>query len=71
MTDPLGLTQGANALSHGLESARHASKSITKSIEGIQKDGLDVASEKAKERLRAKREAEFRKERALIRALEE
>ena len=71
MSDPLGLSEGVKGLSSGLDSAREASKSLTKSIEGIQKDATDVAAQKARERLTARREAEFRKERALIKALEE
>ena len=71
MTDPLGLSEGVKSLTGGLNSAREASKSLTKSIEGIQKDGLDVAQQKARERITARREAELKKERALIKALEE
>lgn len=71
MPDEFGFASGAKALSGGLESAREAGKSITKSIEGIQHDGLEVAQRKAAERIRARREAELKKERALIRALEE
>lgn len=71
MPDPLGLSEGVKGLSTGLDSAREASKSVTKSIEGIQKDGLAVAQQKAQERIRARREAEAKKERALIKALEE
>jgi hypothetical protein len=71
MEDPLGLSGGVKGLSAGLDSAREASKSVTKSIEGIQNDGLAVAQQKAQERIRAKREAELKKERALIKALEE
>ena len=48
-----------------------SAKNLTKSIEGIQQDGADVARQKAQERLRARREAELRKQNALIRALEE
>ena len=70
MPDPLGLTEGVKGLSHGLDSAREASKSLTKSIEGIQKDGIEVAQRKARERATAIREAEFKKQRALIRALQ-
>ena len=70
MTDPLGLSEGVKSLTGGLNSAREASKSLTKSIEGIQKDGLDVAQQKARERITARREAELKKERALIRALQ-
>ena len=44
---------------------------MSKSIEGIQKDGADVAHQKAQERRRAAREAELKKERALIKALDE
>jgi hypothetical protein len=71
MSDPLGLSEGVKGLSSGLDSAREAGKSVTKSIEGIQKDGLDVAQQRAQERIRARREAEFKKERALIKALDE
>lgn len=71
MSDPLGLSEGVKGLSTGLDSAREASKSVTKSIEGIQNDSLAVAQQKAQERIRARREAELKKERALIKALEE
>jgi hypothetical protein len=71
MSDLLGLSEGAKGLSSGLDSARSASKSVTKSIEGIQNDGLEVAQQRAQERIRARREAEAKKERALIKALEE
>jgi hypothetical protein len=71
MSDPLGLTEGVKGLSSGFNSAREAGKSVTKSIEDIQKDGLEVAQQQAQDRIRARREAEFKKERALIRALEQ
>jgi hypothetical protein len=71
MSDPLGLTDGVKGLSSGLDSARSAGKSVSKQIENIQKDGLEVAQQQAQDRLRARREAEFKKERALIRALEQ
>jgi hypothetical protein len=71
MSDPLGLSEGVKGLSSGLDSAREAGKSVTKQIENIQKDGLEVAQQKAQERIRARREAEFKKERALIKALDE
>ena len=70
MVDPFGITEGAKALSGSLDASREASKGLSKSIEGIQKDGLDVAQKQAQERLRARREAEARKEMALIKALE-
>jgi len=71
MSDPLGLSEGVKGLSTGLDSAREASKSVTKSIEGIQNDSLEVAQRKAQERIRARREAELKKERALVKALDE
>lgn len=71
MSDPLGLSEGVKGLSAGLDSAREASKSVTKSIENIQNDSLAVAQQKAQERIRARREAELKKERALVKALEE
>tara|TARA_R110000868_G_C10603418_1_gene740719 strand:- start:99 stop:548 length:450 start_codon:yes stop_codon:yes gene_type:complete len=71
MSDPFGITEGAKTLSGSLDSAREGSKQLTKSIEGIQQDATDVANQKAQERRRAAREAEFRKEHALIKALDE
>ena len=71
MSDPLGLTEGVKGLSSGFNSAREAGKSVTKSIEDIQKEGVDVAQKQAQDRIRARREAEFKKERALIKALEQ
>jgi len=71
MSDPLGLSEGVKGLSAGLDGSREAAKSVTKSIEGIQNDSAEVARNKAQERVRARREAELKKERALIKALEE
>ena len=70
MPDPFGLSEGVKTLSGSLDASREASKGLSKSIEGIQQDGLDVAQKKAQERLRARREAEAKKEIALIKALE-
>jgi translation initiation factor 2 alpha subunit (eIF-2alpha) len=71
MSDPFGITEGAKTLSGSLDSAREGSKQLTKSIEGIQKDAVDLANQRANERIRAAREAEFKKQNALIKALEE
>jgi DNA topoisomerase VI subunit A len=71
MPDPFGITEGAKTLSGSLDSAREGSKQLTKSIEGIQKDATDLANQRAQERIRARREAEFKKQNALIKALEE
>ena len=69
MVDPF--SEGVQSLSNSLNASRESAKSLTKSIEGIQKDGLDVAQQKARERITARREAELKKERALTKALEE
>jgi len=71
MSDPFGITEGAKSLSGSLDASREAAKSLSKSIEGIQQDGLDVAQRKANERRRAAREAEHKKQIALIKALED
>ena len=70
MADPFGLSEGVKNLTGSLEASRTASKGLSESIENIQRDGVDVANKQAQERIRARREAEFRKERALIKALE-
>ena len=71
MADPFGISEGAKTLSGSLDASREASKGLSKSIEGIQNDGIDVAQQKANERRKALREAEFRKQTALIKALED
>jgi hypothetical protein len=71
MPDLFGVSEGVKTLSGSLDASREASKGLSKSIEGIQKDGAEVAQQKAQERRRAAREAEFKKERALVKALEE
>jgi len=71
MADPFGLSEGVKGLSAGLDSAREASKGLSKSIEGVQQDGIDVAQRKAQERRRAAKEAEHKKQTALIKALED
>jgi hypothetical protein len=71
MPDPYGISEGVKALSGSLDSGREAAKGLSKSIEGVQQDAADVANAKALERRRAAREAEFRKETALIRALKD
>ena len=71
MIDPFGITEGVKGLSSGLDASREAGKGLSKSIEGIQNDGADVAQRKAQERRRAAREAEIKKQTALIKALED
>jgi translation initiation factor 2 alpha subunit (eIF-2alpha) len=71
MSDPFGLSEGVKGLSAGLDGSREAAKGLSKSIENVQHDAIDVAQKQANDRIRARREAEFKKERALIKALEE
>lgn len=71
MPDPFGITEGVKGLTGSLEASREAAKGLSKSIQGIQDDAAEVAQQKAQERRRAAREAEFKKQRALIKALEE
>ena len=71
MSDHLGIEQGIKALSGSLDSTRKATHGLSKSIEGIQQDGVDLANRKAQERIRLRREIELKKEKALIKALNE
>jgi biotin operon repressor len=66
-----GISEGAKKLSDSLETSRDAAKSLSKSVENIQQDGLDVAKQKAQERLIAKKEAEVKKRLAIHKALAE
>jgi hypothetical protein len=70
MANPFGFEEGIKTLSGSLDSSREAAHQLTKSIEGIQQDAADVAIQKARERHQAYREAELRKENALVKALE-
>ena len=65
-----GISEGIKGLSSSLDASRDASKGLSQSIENIQRDGLDVAQKQAQERIRLRREAEVKKERALIKALD-
>jgi hypothetical protein len=71
VSDPFGISESVKGLSSSLNSSRDAAKGLSKSIEGIQQDATDVAQQKAQERRRAAREAEFKKQTALIKALED
>jgi catalase len=71
MSENFGFNEGAKSLSSGIDASRQQAKALTKSIEGIQQDGIDVAQHKAKERRREQREAEFKKQQAIFRALDE
>ena len=71
MADQFGIYEGVKTLSSSLDSTRQATKQLSKSIEDIQHDAADVAQKQANERIRLRREAEFKKERALIKALKQ
>jgi hypothetical protein len=70
MADPYGISEGVKTLSGSLDASREAAKGLSKSIEDAQHDAIDVAQKQANDRIRSRREAELKKERALIKALE-
>ena len=65
-----GISEGIKSVSGAMDGTREATKGLTKSIEAAQHDAVDVAQKQANERIRLRREAEFKKERTLIKALE-
>ena len=71
MADELGLAAGAMGISEGFKTGREAGREIAKNIEDVQKEAVDVARQQANAKIRERREAEFRKERAIFKALEE
>jgi len=71
MADELGLLAGAKGISEGFKTGREAGKEISKNIEDVQKEAVDVAKQRAQAKIRERKEAEFRKERAIFKALEE
>jgi hypothetical protein len=71
MADELGLSAGAKGISEGFKTGREAGREIGKNIEDVQKEAVDVAKQQANAKIRERREAEFRKERAIFKALEE
>jgi hypothetical protein len=71
VSDDLGLSAGAKGISEGIKTGREAGREIGKNIEEVQKEAVDVAKERANARIRERREADFKKERAIFKALEE
>ena len=71
MSDELGLGAGAKGISEGIKTGREAGREIGKNIEDVQKEAVDVAKERANAKIRERREAELKKERAIFKALEE
>jgi hypothetical protein len=53
MSDQYGINEGVKTLTGSLDAARVSAKSLTKSIENVQKDGAEVAQQKAAERRKA------------------
>jgi hypothetical protein len=70
MPDPFGISEGAKALSSNLDASRESAKQLSKSIENVQHDAVEVAQKQANDRIRLRREAELKKEKALIKALD-
>lgn len=66
-----GLPEGTKALADSLNASRGAAKELSNSIEGIQRDGVDVAKQKAQERRIEARQAEVKKQLAIHKALAE
>ena len=71
MSDELGLGAGAKGISEGFKTGREAGKEIGKNIEDVQKEAVDLAKERANAKIRERREAELKKERAIYKALDE
>jgi hypothetical protein len=71
MADELGLSAGAKGISEGFKTGREAGKEIGKNIEDVQKEAVDLARQQANAKIRERREAELKKERAIYKALEE
>jgi hypothetical protein len=71
MSDELGLAAGAKGISEGFKTGREAGREIAKNIEDVQKEAVDVARQRANAKIRERREAELKKERAIFKALEE
>jgi 16S rRNA G527 N7-methylase RsmG len=53
MSDQYGINEGVKTLTGSLDAARVSAKSLTKSIENVQKDGAEVAQQRAAERRKA------------------
>jgi hypothetical protein len=71
MSDQFGFNEGVKTLTGSLDASRESAKTLTKQVENIQKDAVDVAQQRAKERRTAQREAEFKKQQAIFKALDE
>jgi 7,8-dihydro-6-hydroxymethylpterin-pyrophosphokinase len=68
MADQYGINEGVKTLTGSLDVARESAKSLTKSIENVQKDGAEVAQQKAAERRKAQ---QFIPDTTVVKALKE
>jgi len=66
-----GIASGVKGLSNSLNSTREASKELTKTIEGIQHDAIDVAHEELEARQRHKAHEEAMENSMIYRAIQE
>ena len=71
MPDEFGFIAGAKGISESIKGGREAGKILGSSVEDVQQDVVDVAKKQAQDRMRSRREAELKKEKALIKALDE
>jgi hypothetical protein len=71
VSDEYGFLAGAKGISESIKGGREAGKILGSAVEDVQKDVVDVAKKQAQDRMRARREAELKKERVLIKALDE
>ena len=69
MSNPIA--EGTKQLSKGLDEAREAGKSLTKSIENIQHDGIEVAQEQLEARKKHKIHEEAMENSMIYRAIQE
>ena len=68
MSDQYGINEGVKTLTGSLDVARESAKSLTKSIEDIQKDGAEVAQQRAAER---RKEQQYQVDNTVMRAFKE
>ena len=71
MADELGLAAGAKGISEGYKTGKAAGKQIAGVIEDSQKEAVDLARQRSNNRIRQRREEEFKKQQAIYKALEE
>jgi hypothetical protein len=71
MSDEFGFLAGAKGISEGFKTGREAGREIGKNIEDVQKEAIAVAKERTNAKIRDRKEAELKKEKAIFKALEE